>query len=123
LGVAVALAALACGNDSPASPTPPSAAGSTINIVGSTGSQAFAPNPGDAAAGSTVAWRNSDSVTHHIVMNDGSLDTGPIAPGQTSRVLTMATNGGNYHCTIHPTMVGAIRASTGQPPPCTGVYC
>jgi len=124
LAVASALAAWACGgSDNPASPTPTGGAASTINIVASAGAQAFSPNPGNATMGSTVAWKNSDGVTHHIVMNDGSLDTGDILPGQTSRALAMSTNGGNYHCTIHPDMVGSIRASTGAPPPCTGVYC
>jgi plastocyanin len=70
-----------------------------------------------------MAWKNTDSVTHHIVMNDGSKDTGDIPPGGTSAALTLATNGGNYHCTIHPGMVGSINSSTGAPPPCSGAYC
>ena len=130
-GVAVALAAWACGGtSSPSTPTPMPGGGGggsaseVIRIVGSAGAQAFTPNPADAAAaGTTVAWVNNDSVTHHIVMNDGSLDTGNIAPGQTSPAMTMMTNGGNYHCTIHPSMVGSLKASTGVPPPCTGQYC
>jgi plastocyanin len=130
--VAFALAAWACGgsanpSSNPVTPTPSGggggAASSTIEIVGQAGAQSYSPNPGDAALGVTVAWKNSDSVTHHIVMNDGSLDTGDIAPGQTSSVLTMSTNGGNYHCTIHPTMIGSLKASTGAPPPCQGAYC
>jgi plastocyanin len=129
--VAVALAAWACGGtSSPSNPTPTpgggggGAAAEVISIVGSAGSQAFTPNPAnDAPAGTTVAWTNNDSVTHRIVMNDGSLDTGNIAPGQTSAAMTMITNGGNYHCAIHPTMVGALKASTGAPPPCSGAYC
>jgi plastocyanin len=95
----------------------------TITIVGINGASSFNPNPASAAQGSTLAWRNSDSVTHHIVFNDGSLDAGEIAPGATSAVLTLAANGANYHCTIHPTMVGSINQATGTPPPCDGVYC
>jgi len=123
--VAVALAALACGSSAgPVGPTTPGgAANQTIGIVGNAGAQSFTPNPGSGPQGNTVAWKNSDSITHHIVMNDGSLDTGDIAPGQTSPAMTMATNGGNYHCAIHPTMVGSLKASTGTPPPCQGVYC
>jgi hypothetical protein len=56
-------------------------------------------------------------------MNDGSLDTGDIAPGQTSAAVMMTNNGGNYHCTIHPAMIGSIKASSGAPPPCQGAYC
>jgi plastocyanin len=132
--VAFALAAWACGGSgysasNPLTPTPttnPSPGGSaasTISIVGQMGSQSFSPNPADAPQGTTVAWKNTDSVTHHIVMSDGSLDTGEIRPGETSSALAMIGNGGNYYCTIHPTMVGSIRASNGQPPPCQGLYC
>jgi len=91
--------------------------------VRDSGSQSFSPNPAAAGQGTTVAWRNDDAVVHRIVMNDGSLDTGNIGPGQTSAALTMRTDGGNYHCTIHPSMVGSIRAASGAPPPCTGLYC
>jgi plastocyanin len=125
--------AWACGGGSggystPTAPTPTgggggTTAGTTIAIVGDRGSSSFNPNPSAVSQGTTMAWKNTDSVTHHIVMNDGSLDTGDIPPGGTSAALTLATNGGNYHCTIHPGMVGSINSSTGAPPPCSGAYC
>jgi hypothetical protein len=68
-------------------------------------------------------WRNTDGVVHHIVLNDGSLDSGNIAPGASSAPLRLGVDGANYHCTIHPTMVGSINAASGEPPPCTGEYC
>ncbi len=120
----------ACGGgySSPTTPTPGGGgggqpSGSAINILGDRGSQSFNPNPSSVSQGATFSWKNNDSVTHHIVMNDGSLDSGDIAPGGSSRALTLATNGGNYHCTIHPGMVGSINSSSGAPPPCTGLYC
>jgi plastocyanin len=70
-----------------------------------------------------MAWMNTDSLTHHIVANDGSFDTGDIAPGQNSPAVMLNENGANYHCAIHPTMVGSINMSTGTPPPCMGAYC
>ncbi len=70
-----------------------------------------------------VMWQNMDTQTHHIVLNDGSLDTGDIAPGRSSPALTLTVNGARYHCTIHPGMVGSINSSAGAPPPCTGAYC
>jgi hypothetical protein len=36
-----------------------------------------------------VTFKNSDSVTHRVVLNDGSLDTGNIAPGASSQALLM----------------------------------
>jgi hypothetical protein len=56
-----------------------------------------------------VAWHNSDSTTHHIVSDDGSFDTGDIAPGLTSAAKVPSGGGAvQYHCTIHPTMLGTI---------------
>ena len=90
---------------------------------GQRGAQSFSPNPASVNQGDMVIWHNSDNATHHIVLNDGSLDTGDIAPGASSAALRLAANGANYHCTIHPTMVGSINAATGAPPPCQGAYC
>jgi plastocyanin len=69
-------------------------------------------------------FKNNDSASHRIVLNDGSVDTGDIAPGATSRVVTMPASGTNYHCSVHPGMIGGVSAQTGAtPPPCTGDYC
>ena len=54
--------------------------------------------------------RNGDNATHRIVANDGSFDTGNIAPGETSQAVMPSAAGVSYHCTIHPSMVGAISA-------------
>ena len=69
----------------------------------------------------TIAWRNTDGVVHRIVANDGSFDTGDIAPGATSAPRTLTADGANYHCSIHPGMVGAINSAAGAPPPCSGL--
>ncbi len=121
----VALLAIgsACGDDS--NPSGPSSNPNvpTINIVGQNGTQAFTPNPA-SFGGQTVAFKNNDSVSHRVILNDGSVDTGDIAPGATSRTVQMPGTGTNYHCTIHPGMIGAVAAqSGGAPPMCEGVYC
>ena len=109
----------------PSAPTPPPAgsAATTISIVGDRGSQSFSPNPAPATQSRAVAWRNNDGVVHRIMSNDGTIDTGNIAPGATSPAVTLGTDGTNYHCTIHPGMIGAVNSSGGTPPPCTGIYC
>ena len=124
LNASVLLASLVaipgCGSD-PMTPSPPTV--SMINIVGQNGAQAFSPNPA-SFGGQQVAFKNNDSVTHRVVLNDGSVDTGDIAPGATSRTVTMVSSGTNYHCSIHPGMIGSISAATGgAPPACTGSYC
>ena len=80
----------------------------TINILGQLGSLSFAPNPASVNQGGTLRWSNTDAVVHRIVLDDGSLDTGDIAAGGSSPILTLTTSGGPYHCSIHPSMVGTI---------------
>ncbi len=72
-----------------------------------------------------MVFRNADTIVHRVRLNDGSIDTGDIAPGATSAVVTMPGIGTNYHCSIHPDMIGAVFPSSGgEPPACTDAdYC
>jgi plastocyanin len=119
---AAAITMFACGGSS--TPTTPSTSNAmTITITRQNGAQSFSPNPA-SAGGQMVVFRNNDSVTHHVALNDGVVDTGDIAPGATSRAVQMPANGTNYHCTIHLDMIGSVNAASGAaPPPCEGVYC
>lgn len=126
---AVAVGAWGCGGSSSSAPTSPSPTPTgnpnavTITIVRQNGAQSFDPNPA-SVGGQVVVFRNIDSVVHRVVLNDGSIDTGNIAPGETSRTFTMPGDGTNYHCSLHPAMVGSVNPSNGgAPPPCQGVYC
>ena len=107
------LALLACGGTSSSSPTSPTAtpappAGATIiDVVRENGAQSFSPNPATVPAGQMVVWHNIDTVTHRVVLNDGALDTGNIAPGAFSAPMTLRA-AGPYHCSIHPSMVGTL---------------
>jgi plastocyanin len=130
--IVVGLATWSCGGSggsggstpNPAAPAPPPAtADATIDIVAERGAQSFSPNPASISQGGTFMWRNMDNKVHRIVLNDGTLDSGDIAPGASSRALRLDSNGANYHCTIHPGMVGSINRSSGEPPPCEGPYC
>lgn len=123
LGAALC-AACGGGGGSPTSPSPADSSGAvTITITRRDGARSFAPNPADAG-GRTVVFRNADTIVHRVRLNDGSIDTGDIAPGATSRPVTMPASGTNYHCSIHPDMIGAINAAGGAPPPpCEGPYC
>ena len=137
LGLALAVSACS-GSDysAPSTPTAPSGSGGgtstgggttttaqTITITRENGNQSFSPNPA-SMGGQIVVCRNADSIVHRVVLNDNSLDTGNIAPGATSNAVMMPSNGTNYHCSLHPDMVGAVNpASGGPPPPCEGLYC
>lgn len=85
----------------------------TIAIVANNGALSFAPNPATAVSGDSLVWRNNDFTVHHIVLDDGSLDTGDIIPGASSAPMALTGAGGGYHCIIHPSMVGTING------PCT----
>jgi plastocyanin len=120
----VCLLTAACGggSSSPSSPSPQPTT-PTIDIVGQNGTQAFSPNPA-SYGGQMVVFRNTHNVPHRVVLNDGSVDTGDIAPGATSRAVQMPTGGANYHCSLHPGMIGSVSMGAGgQPPACEGVYC
>jgi len=116
------------GGSTPTAPSAPPATGGgsttvTVAVVGSVGNTAYQPNPVRAAAGDTVMFRNNDSVAHRIVMNDGSADLGDIAPGATSRGFTVRNGTAlEFHCTIHPTMVGSINGDSAPEPPCVDDY-
>jgi plastocyanin len=127
--LATALAALwSCGSSgtsvstpsTPTAPTQPVAQTVTVAIVSSTGNQAYRPNPVAASAGDTVMFRNNDTTLHHVVLDDGSADLGDVAPGATSRGVTLRNaNATTFHCTIHPSMVGSINGREApMPPPC-----
>jgi len=76
------------GNSSPTNPTGSSAAPAgalTISIGGINGSMSFSPNPASVPAGQIVVWHNVDGVSHRVVLNDGSVDTGNLDPGASSR--------------------------------------
>jgi len=112
------------GSSAPTSPSPsPSANPFTITVTQQNGAQSFSPNPA-SFGGQMVVFRNADSIVHRVVLNDGSVDTGDIAAGATSRAVRMPDGGANYHCALHPAMVGAVNPVAGGPPPvCEGIYC
>jgi plastocyanin len=106
-----------------ASPTSPGGASTvTVNIVTSHGTQAYTPNPAQVSVGAMMLMTNYTAEAHHVVMDDGSADFGEIAPGRSART-RLITEGGAYHCTIHPTMVGSINAPLLEGPrPCDPAF-
>ena len=79
----------------------------SINVVGTSGTLAFAPNPLQAAIGNTIVWTNNDVLRHDIVLDNGT-PVGNIAPSQSSMPILLATETVSYRCTIHPSMTGQI---------------
>lgn len=111
---ALVVGAFGCGGYSSPSPISPSGSGNpppdnaiTINVIRENGSQSFSPDPATVPPGQLVVWHNVDTTTHRVVLNDGRLDTGNLAPGSFSSPM-MLSAAGPYHCSIHPSMVGTI---------------
>jgi plastocyanin len=95
--------------NSPAAPTPVTVNGVvTIDVVAIKGAQSFSPNPATLPAGQLIVWHNVDNTTHRVVLNDRSVDTGDLAPGASSQPMAIGVAGGQYHCSIHPEMIGSI---------------
>jgi len=131
---AALVVAVSCGGggSTPTSPSTPSGGGGggssamvTISITGLGGRLAFSPNPATVSAGQLVVFKNNDTVAHHVMLDDGSLQTADIPPGGTSAPVAMGTSGSDkYHCTIHPGMVGGFNGTEVEPPPnCNQAYC
>ena len=103
---------------SPTSPTSAIASGVVmVNVVAINGAQSFSPNPATLPAGQMVMWHNVDHITHRVVLNDRSVDTGDLAPGASSQPMAIRAGVGDYHCSIHPEMVGSINQDGSSMPP------
>lgn len=112
------------GSSSATPPTTPTPTGNTnvttITIAGQKGDQSFSPNPAMCATGQTVVWKNNDSTTHRIVIPELGVDTGNIAPGASSAPVSLANVSKAYHCSLHPSMVGALNDASNPSPPSGG---
>ncbi len=69
---------------------------------------AFAPTRIEIAAGTTIVWTNQDQLVHTVIADDGSWNSGDVAPGATwsHRFDTPGTYA--FHCTPHPFMTGVV---------------
>jgi plastocyanin len=64
-----------------------------------------------------VVWHNVDNTTHRVVLKDRSVDTGNLAPGASSQPTAIGAAGAQYHCSIHPEMIGSLNQDTPTAPP------
>ena len=74
----------------------------------------FDPQTVSAKVGDTVQWKNQDIFTHTVTANDGSFDSGPIAPGQSWTKTFMVPKTVGYHCRPHPNMSAQLSVVTGE---------
>jgi len=59
--------------------------------------------------GTKVTWINKDMTKHTATANNGAFDSGVLRPGQSySHTFKTAGRTNNYHCEIHPSMMGSV---------------
>jgi uncharacterized membrane protein len=69
----------------------------------------FNPPQLSVRAGDTVEWRNQDIFAHSVTANDGSFDSGLIAPGSTWKKTFDVAGTFGYHCRPHPNMTASVQ--------------
>jgi len=101
-----------CGQSTTPTSTSPSATGnSSVSIVAGSRTlttNAFSPNPVAISQGMSVTWMNNDSITHTSTGNNGEWDSGSLAPGASFTKTFSSAGTFQYHCAIHPGMVGTV---------------
>jgi hypothetical protein len=78
---------------------------------------AFQPSSAAEEINSPITWVNQGTVAHTVTFDTAGVDSGSIAPGQTFSVSLPTVGHYTYHCSIHPSMTGAIDAQEQQLPP------
>jgi plastocyanin len=81
-----------------------------LNAGTNTLSKGFSPANAVVVLGvnNTVVWTNNDIAPHTVTADDGSFNSGNLAPGQTYTYTFTTPGTYTYHCTYHPWMVATI---------------
>jgi len=72
-------------------------------------------NPPDKSVspGDVVEWKNQDIFSHTVTADNGSFDSGLIAPGQSWKMTVQEPGTFRYHCRPHPNMAATLVVSSG----------
>lgn len=113
LSLAVAsVALLACGDDTTSPPLakPPDVL--IVNGAATMGSSAYSPNPFTISISvkQSVKWRDNDPTgpKHTITADLGEFASDSLRDGETFTHTFTNIGTYDYHCEVHPTMVGTI---------------
>jgi plastocyanin len=68
----------------------------------------FQPASITVGKGSTIVWRNQDTVSHTVTAVDGSFNSGTVVAGDTFVQRFDKVKTYTYSCSIHPEMKGTI---------------
>jgi plastocyanin len=98
------------------SPAPSAAAPATAATAVTIMNFAFSPASISVPVGSTVTWTNQDSTAHTVTADDGSFDSGSLAPGATFSQAFDTPGTFAYHCNIHSSMHGTVTVVAAATP-------
>src|SRR5215207_199368 len=98
---------LLAGSLGAAGATTPRAKSAAVTIK----SFAFSPKTLPVKAGAKVKVTNKDGTTHTFTANKGAFDTGDIDGGSSATVTVKKPGTYAYHCNIHSSMKGTIKAT------------
>ena len=87
--------------------TTPRAKSPTVSIK----NFAFSPKTLKVKAGAKVTVKNHDGTTHTFTADKGAFDTGDIDSGSSATVTVKKPGTYGYHCNIHNSMKGTIKAT------------
>lgn len=68
----------------------------------------FQPHTLTLRAGDVVEWKNEDIYIHTATADDGTFNSGPIAPGKSWSTTITKVGTIAYHCTPHPDMTAEL---------------
>ena len=93
-----------------------SGAGASAGAACVAANNCFAPNPLTVAPGTTVTWKNIDTVSHYVTSGKASdettgtvFDSGNLIKPGSSYQFTFANAGTfDYFCSVHPWMTGQV---------------
>jgi uncharacterized membrane protein/plastocyanin len=72
----------------------------------------FNPPDKTVSPGAVVEWKNEDIFSHTVTADDGSFDSGLIAPGQSWKMTVKEAGTLHYHCGPHPNMAASLVVSS-----------
>ena len=118
VGFLLTLGLVACGGSS--TNAPPAASVGTAGVslgtaavtISATGQLTFDPTMESVHVGDIVQWTNTGSVEHTVTFDaQPSLSDSALQAGATWQVKFTTAGTYQFHCSIHPTMVGTIVVS------------
>ena len=84
---------------------------------------AFGPRQTDVVTGDRVTWTNASAREHTVTADDGSFDSGRLAPRRAFTQTFAQAGTVTYHCSLHAFMTGTVAVHDvlldGAPPPVT----